>query len=79
MSTHYGYEISVEGNLSEDWSEWFAGLVITNDVDGITVLRGTFSDQAALFGLLTRLHGLNLTLISICRFAAEDTTAGSGG
>lgn len=67
MNMQYGYEIVVDGNLSEDWSEWFAGVTIVNDGDGRTVLRGTFPDQAALFGLLARLHGLNLQLISVCR------------
>jgi hypothetical protein len=61
------YEICVEGHLSENWSEWFDGLRIHNQADGETVLSGTFVDQAALFGTLTKVHSLNLTLISVNR------------
>jgi len=59
------YEICVEGHLSENWSEWFEGLTIRNDSSGETVLRGSFIDQAALFGTLIKIHSLNLTLISV--------------
>ncbi len=51
------YEIRVEGHLSERWSEWFAGLTIHNNVDGETTLRGLLTDQAALFGVLNKIHG----------------------
>jgi len=61
------YEICVEGHLSENWSEWFEGLTIHNDPDGETVLNGSFVDQAALFGMLIKIHSLNLTLISVNR------------
>lgn len=61
------YEIQVEGQLSERWSEWFEGLIIHNDPDGETVLSGSFVDQSALFGTLIKIHSLNLTLISVNR------------
>lgn len=63
------YEIRVEGHLSERWSDWFDGLAILNDPNGETILRGPFVDQAALFGTLTKIQGLNLTLISVNRSA----------
>ncbi len=61
------YEIRIEGHLTERWSDWFEGLTIRNDTSGETMLSGTFVDQAALFGTLTKIHSLNLTLISVNR------------
>lgn len=59
------YEIRVEGHLPEHWSAWFDGLAIHNDSHGQTALRGVLVDQAALFGLLNKIHALNLTLIAL--------------
>jgi hypothetical protein len=61
------YEIRVEGHLSDRWSDWFDGLAIRNDPNGETILSGLFVDQAALFGALNKIQGLNLTLISVNR------------
>jgi hypothetical protein len=61
------YEIRVEGHLTDRWSEWFDGLAIHNDPNGETILSALFVDQAALFGALTKIHALNLTLISVNR------------
>lgn len=63
------YEIRVEGYLTERWSDWFDGLTIRNGAGCETVLSGLFVDQAALFGTLTKIHSLNLTLISVYRKA----------
>ena len=57
------YEIHVEGHLADRWSDWFEGLAIYNDLDGETTLSGSLTDQAALFGVLNKIHALNLTLI----------------
>jgi hypothetical protein len=59
------YEIRVQGQLPSGWSDWFSGLAIHSDPNGETALQGTLSDQSELFGVLTRIHALNLTLISI--------------
>lgn len=61
------YEIRIEGYLPDRWSDWFDGLAIRNDPNGETILSGLFVDQAALFGALTKIHALNLTLISVNR------------
>jgi hypothetical protein len=65
------YEIRVEGHLTERWSDWFDGLTIHNASGGETILSGSFIDQAALFGTLTKIHSLNLSLISINRLSAS--------
>ena len=72
MDTPSFYEIRVEGHLSDRWSDWFDGLAILNDPNGETILRGPFVDQAALFGTLTKIQGLNLTLISVNRSAITE-------
>jgi hypothetical protein len=64
------YEICVEGQLSKNWSEWFDGLAIYNEPGNKTMLRGSFIDQAALFGTLTKIRSLNLILISVIRMPA---------
>ncbi len=61
------YEFRVEGHLADRWSDWFEGLTIRNDSNGETTLTGRLTDQAALFGVLTRIHDLNLILISVHR------------
>jgi hypothetical protein len=66
------YDIRVEGHLSDRWSDWFDGLAILNDPNGETILRGSFVDQAALFGTLTKIQGLNLILISVNRSAITE-------
>ncbi len=57
-------EIKIKGTLKEDWSDWLEGLIISNQADGETILSGQIPDQSALLGLLNRIHGLNLQLIS---------------
>jgi hypothetical protein len=57
-------EIKIKGTLKRDWSDWLEGLIVSNQANGETVLNGQISDQAALLGLLNRIHGLNLQLLS---------------
>ena len=61
------YEIRVEDQLTDRWSGWFEGLAIRNELNGETTLSGLISDQAALFGVLNKIHALNLILISVSR------------
>jgi hypothetical protein len=57
-------EIRIKGTLKQDWSDWLGCLIVSNQANGETVLSGQISDQAALLGLLNRIHGLNLQLLS---------------
>ena len=66
------YKIRVEGHLTDRWTDWFDGLAIRHDAVGETILRGTFVDQAALYGVLVKVHSLNLTLISVIRLQGEE-------
>ena len=71
MDTPHVYEIRVEGHLADRWSEWFEGLTICKESTGETGLRGILVDQAALFGVLYRIHDLNLILISVTRLSSQ--------
>jgi hypothetical protein len=71
MDTPHIYEIRVEGHLTDRWSDWFGGLTIRNEPNCQTTLTGRLSDQTALFGVLSRIHNLNLILISVLRLPKE--------
>jgi hypothetical protein len=58
-------EIRVREQLDEGWAEWLEGLNIQHTQTGETVLTGSIPDQAALFGLMTKLRNLGVTLISV--------------
>jgi hypothetical protein len=67
------YEIMVQGELSQVWTQWFEGMALTYIEDrengvSYTLISGTVVDQSALFGLLIKIQNLNLTLISVRRF-----------
>jgi hypothetical protein len=64
------YEICVEGEIDEGWSDWFEGLQLTRTGDGGTLISGRLVDQAALRGVLEKIWNLNLVLISIQRLEA---------
>ncbi len=59
------YRIRVRGLLRPEWSEWFEGMTIAEEADGNTTLSGLLPDQAALHGLLLRVHDLGLVLIMV--------------
>lgn len=59
------YRIRVRGHLRPEWSEWFEGMTISDDPDGNSTLSGLVADQAALHGLLLRVHDLGLVLMGV--------------
>jgi hypothetical protein len=70
MDAEYVYEIRVEGQLGERWSGWFEGLEVCTE-QGETLLTGMLPDQAALHGVLRKIHDLNLVLVSLRRVAGK--------
>jgi hypothetical protein len=67
MDRTWIYEIRIEGHLANRWSDWFEGMAVYNKPGGETVLSGPLTDQAALLGIINKIHALNLSLISINR------------
>jgi hypothetical protein len=61
------YRIRVRGMLPTQWAEWFDGFAISHEAGGDTTLTGTVADQAALYGLISRVRDLGLSLLSIER------------
>lgn len=68
-------EIRVKGRIDENWSDWFAGLTITHTDQGETILTGPVVDQAALYGLLSKLRDLGLPLVSVNPLEGADQEA----
>jgi len=58
------YEITVKGRLDPAWSEWL-GLQVKPSTRGDTVLCGWLADQAALWGVLTKIRDLGLALCEL--------------
>ena len=59
------FEIRLKGHLDDSWSDWLEGLQVRLLNNGEMILFGHIEDQAALMGILNRLYGLNLTLLSV--------------
>jgi hypothetical protein len=59
------YRVRVKGHLDVSWQSWFAGLQITHEAAGTTVLSGPLPDQAALYGMLLKINRLGLTLLAL--------------
>jgi len=61
--------IRIEGRLGESWSKYFGAQAISVDVDEAghctTTLVSEPVDQAALVGMINRLNGLGLPVVSL--------------
>jgi hypothetical protein len=69
MDTIADYRISVQGCLDRSWSERLGGVSVqVRDPAGempVSVLTGTFRDQAALAGTIDTLYSLGFPLLSV--------------
>jgi hypothetical protein len=59
------YQIRLKGQLGCQWAGWFAGLTITLEENGNTVLTGPVVDQSALHALLRKVRDLGMPLLSV--------------
>ncbi len=74
----YQVRVRLEGELSPAWSGMFAGLAVTTEPDGTTLVRGELADQAAVHGLLAAIRDLGLSLISVETFAIPSSSPTGG-
>lgn len=58
-------EIRIKGQIDQSRTGWFDGFTITPGESWYTILSGAVVDQAALFGLLSKIRDLGLELISV--------------
>jgi hypothetical protein len=58
-------EIRIKGRINKEWSEWLGGLTVSHSGPQGTVLTGRVGDQAALYGIISRLRDLGLELSAV--------------
>jgi hypothetical protein len=58
------YRVVVRSELGERYASAFEGMLMETR-DGRTILSGEVEDQPHLFGILQRLNGLGLQLLSV--------------
>ena len=75
------YEIRIQGHLGPEWADWFAGLAITLEGNGDTLLTGPLVDQSALHGVLKKVRDLGMPLLAVnlIKGANEETADGKQG
>jgi hypothetical protein len=63
------YKIQIAGMITDRWSAWLENLAIQQVSDGETILTGELRDQAALLGVLSKIHALNLKIVAVQKVA----------
>ena len=75
------FSIRINGKLSESWLEYFGAQAISVDVDEAgrctTTLVSEPVDQAALVGMINRLNGLGLPVVSVECVSAHEANGPS--
>ena len=64
------YRIRLKSRLDSSWANWFEGMEISYR-ENETILEGSIPDNAALHALLSRIHSLNLTILSLEKLQSE--------
>ena len=67
------YQIEIGGHLSIQWAQWFEGLTITLEENGVTQMTGPVVDQSALHALLRHVRDLGMPLLSVRRIEDPQT------
>lgn len=69
LNSQNQYEIKIHGQLDDSRLDWFgeakAHAEISVDESQVTTFSNVVMDQAGLVGLVRRLHGLGIVIISI--------------
>lgn len=67
-----GYEIRIQGRISDRWTHWFEGMTLVHEDDRTTLIRCPALDQAALHGFLAKVRDLGIPLISVTPTPSAD-------
>jgi hypothetical protein len=65
------YRIQIREHLDPQWAVWFDGMTISHTASGATLLEGPLIDQAALYGMISKMRDLGLTLVAAQQIAEE--------
>lgn len=57
--------IQIKGILDPSWADWFGEMEIKLDRTGDTILTGNLTDKSAVYGVVSRLSSLGITLVSM--------------
>ena len=69
------YRIQIKEQLDPHWAAWFEGMALTHVAHSTTLLEGRLADQTALYGLISKVRDLDLTLIAVQPVAGEHLSA----
>lgn len=58
-------EIQLQGSLDMNWTSWLEGFIFTYTEQGETIVTGKVKDQAALYGLMSKLRDLGVKLVAV--------------
>lgn len=58
-------KIQIKGVLDPSWADWFGELEIQSNHSGDTILTGNLPDKSAVYGVVSRLSSLGITLVSM--------------
>ena len=70
------YEIQLQGHISQRWTDWLGNLTVIDDSSdrpGISKVTTEVVDQAALLGLLQKMHNLGHSFLEIRRLGEAIT------
>jgi hypothetical protein len=69
LNSQNRYEITISGQPDASWLGWFgdaqAHVEMMADTSSMTTFSNVIMDQAGLVGLIRRLHGVGIVLLSI--------------
>ena len=69
LNSQNAYEIRIHGQPDDSWREWFGDaqvrVELLDDDSQATTFSNVVMDQAGLVGLIRRLHGLGIVLLSV--------------
>jgi hypothetical protein len=71
------YEIHIRGHISPRWANWFGNLTIVDNEgfgqSGLSRINIEVADQAAMLGLLQKMHNLGHSILEIRRIGESKT------